>query len=253
MMIFRQWWAFAGASATVCVLLFIMLGRIALSANDVEPGSGWQSSWTCGQALKPDRKLVALLRDSGKLHGYSVNGVVMPILVGESMEAMGTVLFVQRKEQWQLYPVAEGHRVEMVYSTPAYDSFMLFSMWGIEGPGKEYTVLRGKQQFGNVDCIAVAFPADLNQPVWANEYLVLEDFNIGKDGSGALIGSVYREHDGNGTKDWYRYTTNDWGETWRQVVKVNDASKALVGVFQPAIEIKPSKVLLNSLLGSVPR
>jgi hypothetical protein len=227
-------------------------GSLAWAAATL-PEPAWQADWSCGQAVTPDRKLVQGLLDAGELHGYVVNGVTLPVLVGERMEGMGTVVFIQRAGQWQLYPVAEGHRVEGAYSTPAYDRFMLFSMWGIEGPGSEYTVLRGKGQFAGVDCTSVTFPADLNQPAWANEYLVLEDFNIGKDGSGALIGSVYRERDGNETKDWYRYTTNDWGKTWGRAVPVDDTSKALTGVFQPAIEVKPSRELLDSLLGSLPK
>ncbi len=210
------------------------------------PEPVWQVGWSCGQAVTPDRKLVQGLLDAGELHGYAVNGVTLPVLVGEHI-----VVFIQRAGRWQLYPVAEGHRIEGAYSTPAYDRFMLFSMWGVEGPGTEYTVLRGKGQFAGVDCVTVAFPAGLNQPAWANEYLVLEDFNIGKDGSGTLIGSAYRERDGNKTKDWYRYTTNDWGKTWGRAVQVDDTIKALAGVFQPVIKVKPSRELLDSFLGSL--
>ena len=57
----------------------------------------------------------------------------------------------------------------------------------------------------------------------------------------------------NGTTDWYRYTTNNWGKTWGRAVKVDDTRKALAGVFQPAIEVKPSRELLDSLLGSLPK
>lgn len=138
-------------------------GSLAWAAATL-PEPAWQADWSCGQAVTPDRKLVQGLLNAGELHGYAVNGVTLPVLVGERMEGMGTVVFIQQAGQWQLYPVAEGHRVEGAYSTPTYDRFMLFSMWGIEGQGSEYTVLRGKGQFASVDCVTVAFPPDLNQP-----------------------------------------------------------------------------------------
>lgn len=67
------------------------------------------------------------------------------------------------------------------------------------------------------------------------------------------MGSVYRERKDEEVKDWYRYTTNDWGKTWSRAVQLDDASKALSGVFQPAIEVKPARELLDSLLGSLPK
>lgn len=52
---------------------------------------------------------------------------------------------------------------------------------------------------------------------------------------------------------WYRYATNDWGKTWGRAVQVKFTSKALAGVFQSAIEVKPSREILNSLLRSLPK
>lgn len=236
--------------------LLVLSGVVLLASVWTVPaqaeGSSWQEGWACGKAVTPDRALVDELLAREELHGYAVNDVTLPILVGENMEGMGPVVFIQRAGQWQMYPVAEGHLVVDVFSTPFYDRFMLFTMWGIEGPGAEYTVLRGKGQFTDMDCLSVAFPKNLNQP-WANEYLELEDFNIDKDGNGVLVGSVYREQEGEEVRDWYRYTSTDWGKTWSVPVQIDlPTTQGLPGVFLPAVGTEPSKALLDSLLASLP-
>lgn len=240
---------FAGSGVVLAMML-----AFAWSLPVQAEGSGWQADWVCGKAVKPDQTLVNELLAREEIHGYAVNDVTLPILVGENMEGMGTVVFVQRAGQWQMYPVAEGQLVVDAFSTPAYDRFMLFTMWGIEGPGTEYTVLRSKGQFADMDCGSVVFPENLNTPAWANEYLNLEDFNIDKDGNGVLIGSVYREQGGEEVKDWYRYTSTDWGKTWTAPSPVELPGKqGLPGVFLPAVGTEPSKALLDSLLASLPK
>ena len=73
-------------------------GSLAWAAATL-PEPAWQADWSCGQAVTPDRKLVQGLLDAGELHGYAVNGVTLPVLVGERMEGMGTVVFIQQAGQ----------------------------------------------------------------------------------------------------------------------------------------------------------
>ncbi len=214
----------------------------------------WQKGWSCGHvANKPSRKLVQALNKSGNLFSYKINDVTLPILIAEQTAGVGALVFVQKAGQWQMYPVAEGNAIQGVFSTPAFDRFMLFGMWSIEGPGQEYTVLRGKRQFTAMDCTTIAFPSGLNQPAWANEFLQIEAFNMGKQGRGVLLGSVERQQAGKAVTQVYRYTSSDWGKTWGKPVQVKLPIKMPQGIFLAATATKPAPTLVNSLINSLPR
>lgn len=231
----------------------IVMIVFARNVSTQDEGISWQDDWDCGKAVTPDRMLVNELLERGDLYGYSVNNVTLPILVGEHMDGMGTVVFVQRAGHWQMYPIADGHLVLDAFSAPDAGRFMLFTMFGIEGPRAEYTVLRGKGQFADMDCGSVVFLENLNKPVWANEYLTLEDFNIDKDGNGVLVGSVYREQGGEEVKDWYRYTSTDWGKTWSVPALMDlPGQQRLPGVFLPVVGTDPTRELVDNLLASLP-
>lgn len=241
----------SGYAALCCTLAAALLTTTPALADRQAPDTYWQESWQCGQEANPIREMVQMLIESGSLRGYTVNGVTLPILVGQRLEQLGTVVFIQEGDQWHTYPVAAGHEVEGIYSTPAYDRIMLFSMWAIEGPGDEYTVLRGKKQLASIDCLKMGFPKDLNQPLWASEYLSLHDFNIDKDGNGALIGVANLERDGHEQQRFYQYTTRDWGKTWGKPTPIKSPAAKLPGVFQPAKETVPAPQLLDSLRRSL--
>lgn len=76
----------------------------------------------------------------------------------------------------------------------------------------------------------MGFPKDLNQPLWASEYLSLHDFNIDKDGNGALTGVANLERDGHEQQRFYQYTTRDWGKTWGKPTPIKSPAAKLPGV-----------------------
>lgn len=233
-----------------------VLGALAFSWNTdageseksgVKAGQ-WQDDWECGHPVIPTPTQAQALLSAGKWYGHIANGNALPVLTGELDDIAGTVVFIQRAGHWQLYPVAAGHQMEGVYSSPESGRFMLFSMWAVEGPGSEYIVLRGTNAFADVDCLTVPFPDGLNQPAWANEYLALEGFNLDKGGNGTLVGSVYREQDGNETTDWYRYPVQDWGNTWGKPVRLDNPVSMPDGIFQETRPVQPTPEMLKLLL-----
>jgi hypothetical protein len=127
---------------------------------------------------------------------------------------------------------------------------MLFTTWGVEGPGGEYVALHSRRQPASIGCTTLPFPEDM-QPFYRGVGLSLQDFNIGKDGRGTLIGRTLLERGGKGQERWYQYRTTDWGESWGKPTRAKRPRHPLPGVFREAKATKPPQRLLDSLLGSV--
>ena len=208
----------------------------------------WQPGWACGQATRVNPDFVRHLANSHTLQGYALNGVPLPILLGQNPEQSGAILFAKHDGIWQAYPIADGSVVLAAYSTPAFNRVTLFATGGREGLGNDYLVLQGKNQLSEFGCATVHFPAELDRPDWSSRYPGLHDFNMDTQGRGTLITAANVPAGNAEVKHWYQYATNDWGRSWSEArnLKAKPADKQ--GIFHPLQETPPSPWLLNSLL-----
>jgi hypothetical protein len=212
----------------------------------------WQPGWACGKAAQVTPAFLRHLTDSHTLHGYALNGVPVPILLGQNPEQSGAILFAKYAGNWQAYPIADGSVVFAAYSTPAFNRLMLFASGGREGPGNDYLVLQGKNQLSEFDCATVHFPAELDRPDWSNRYPGLHDFNMDTHGRGTLITAANVPTGNTEVKHWYQYATNDWGRSWGEALNLKSKPAAKQGIFHALQETPPSPWLLKSLLSSKP-
>jgi hypothetical protein len=112
------------------------------TTNDT--ASLWQPGWQCGQANQVSRAFINSLIKNNALHGYSLNGVSLPLLLGQNPAESGAILFAKSQNTWRAYPIADGSAVLAGYSTPAFNRLMLFATWGRGGPSNDYILLHGK-------------------------------------------------------------------------------------------------------------
>ncbi|WML90989.1 hypothetical protein [Thiothrix lacustris] len=212
----------------------------------------WQPGWTCGQAASVNKAFLRSLTERNALHGYALNGIPVPILLGQNPEQSGAILFVKHEGKWQAYPIADGSVVLAAYSTPAFNRLMLFATGGREGPGNDYLLLYGKNQLSEFGCANAPFPAELSRPDWGNAYPGLHDFNMNTQGVGTLITAANIVEGKTEHKHWYQYTTRDWGRSWGEPLNLQSMPPSKQGIFLPLQEVPASPWLLNSLLNSKP-
>jgi len=212
----------------------------------------WQPGWQCGQAERVSKAFVNSLTKNNALHGYALKGVTLPLLIGQNPAESGAILFAKRDTVWQAYPIADGSAVLAAYSTPSLNRVTLFATWGREGPGNDYIVLQGKNQLNDFSCTTVHLPAELNRPNWGNRYPGLHDFNMDKQGRGTLITAAYVPAGSGERKQWYQYSSNDWGNSWSEARQITAMPAKLSGIFQPIAEIPAPDWLVKSLLASTP-
>lgn len=217
-----------------------------------ESAALWQPGWNCGQASTVNKPFLRSLLDSRTLHGYALNGIPLPILLGQNPDQSGAILFAKHEGVWKAYPIADGSVVLAAYSTPAFNRLMLFATGGREGVGNDYIVLHGKNQLSEFGCATVHLPAELNTPDWANFYPGLHDFNMDSHGRGTLITAVNMAMGNTEVKHWYQYTTRDWGRSWGEALNLKGIPADKNGIFQPLQETAASPWLLNSLLSNIP-
>lgn len=235
---------------TAATLLLLSTLITQTDAAALETDLLWQPGWQCGQEATISKTLVEHLQESNALHAYKLRDSTLPLLLGQSPENIGSILFVQKQGIWHSYPIASGGMVLAAYSTPAYNRITLFSTWGNQGPGNDYIVLRGKHQLGEFSCTTVHFPAELNRPDRANQYPGLYDFNMDKKGQGTLFTSEYMIESGRETKHWYRYSTYNWGASWDETEATTPPTKKLPGIFIPIKQVAAPKTMVKSLLQS---
>jgi len=169
-------------------------------------------------------------------------GAVSPMrdIEGLGEGLAGTILFVRDDaETWRaLFPSPWESEVAL-YATG--EDLALFTQIQTEGPGQSWTLVRTKDGFLNLRCAVIAFPTELNQPNWANEFLDLVDFDIGADGRGELIGAARLDRDGREIVRHYLYRTHDDGQTWSPPVRISLERAARGGRFAP-VELAPASV-----------
>ena len=210
----------------------------------------WQPGWACGQATTVNKAFLNSLTARNALHGYTLNGVPVPILLGQNPDQSGAILFAKHEGAWQAYPIADGSVVLSAYSTPAFNRLMLFATGGREGPGNDYLVLHGKNQLRDFGCATAHFPAELNRPDWGQRYPGLHDFNMDPEGRGSLITAANVPTGNTEAKHWYQYTTNDWGRSWDEAHNLKAMPARKQGIFHQLQEAPASPWLLQSLMNN---
>ncbi|OQX10248.1 MAG: hypothetical protein BWK73_20805 [Thiothrix lacustris] len=235
------------------LLMISLLPVNGLTKATPEAASLWQPGWQCGQASTVSRAFLNALIKNNALHGYALNGVTLPLLIGQNPAESGAILFAKRNNVWQAYPIADGSAVLAAYSTPSLNRVTVFATWGREGPGTDYIVLQGKNQLSDFSCTTVPLPAELNRPNWGNSYPGLHGFNMDAQGRGTLITAAYLPAAGNDErKQWYQYSSNDWGSSWSEARKIPAIPAKLSGIFQSLTDIPAPAWLVKSLLASTP-
>lgn len=212
----------------------------------------WQPGWQCGQSSRVSKAFVNSLIKTNALHGYTLQSVTLPLLIGQNPTESGAILFTKRDNAWQAYPIADGSAVLGAYSTPSLNRVTFFATWGREGPGNDYIVLQGKNQLRDFSCTTVHVPAEFNRPNGDNHYPGLHDFNMDTKGRGTLITAAYVRAGNDERKQWYQYSSNDWGNSWSAARQIPVMPTKLDGIFQPLTEIPAPAWLVKSLLAGTP-
>lgn len=172
------------------------------------------------------------------LQGYAGVGALPTFVVGwisptgviEDDGSTGAVVFVRNGDgSWRAFAPRSGEGLVGVYG--AENGALVFvTMWQTEGPGQTWTILRSSDGLQTGACTEVHFPATLNQPSWANEFLSLRDFDIDARGRGEIIGHAAREQPDD---EYYLYRTRDHGQTWSSPRRLRSEREARAGLYTP--------------------
>ncbi len=169
--------------------------------------------------------------------------------------AAGSVLFVRTEDgAWRAFLPQAGESIVGMYRAETTGEIVLFTQWQSGGPGQSWTMIRmpapGSVAPTAASCQRIAFPATLNQPVWANEFLSLADFDIDARGRGEIIGSAHIDRDGREQHWWFAYRTNNDGLTWSDPRRISRERAARAGLFAPLEELPASVGLISELLNA---
>ncbi|MES1200279.1 MAG: hypothetical protein ABUS57_02375 [Pseudomonadota bacterium] len=152
----------------------------------------------------------------------------------------GAVFFVRNAAgEWRAVLPSAGEDTVAVYSAPTTGALIVLTMLQTEGPGPAWTLIRSTDGFVTGDCTPINFPAELNHPDWANEFVELKSLGIDAHGAGELIGVAHTERGGHDADWWYIYRTRDGGATWSAPRRISREQAARAGIYQP-VEDSPA-------------
>jgi hypothetical protein len=187
---------------------------------------------SCGAAFTPTKQITRAATKNDNF-GYEGDEGLPAFLTGvlpSTTMAAGALLFVKRLAGWAGIAGEQGHFFVKVYAAPDRKQAILFSMWGIEGPGHEYTIMATRDAFDTVLCSTLEFPAEVKSP---ENFMDFIDFNVDESGQGALIGTAdLTSEDGSTSQThWYRYSTADGGKTWTAPEILKEKPEELSGIY----------------------
>lgn len=201
---------------------------------------------TCMVETPVTASLVAAAADNGftevpnSIASAIVHGALAPQADDDTDAPHGAVFFVRDAAgEWRAVLPNAGEDTVGVYAAPATGALILVTMVQTEGPGQSWTLVRSTDGLASGDCTAIAFPAELNHPDWANEYLDLKDLDIDAHGRGELIGVAHVERNGHDEDWWYSYRTRDGGATWSAPRRLRGEKAARAGIYEP-VEDSPA-------------
>jgi hypothetical protein len=169
-----------------------------------------------------------------------------PPAADDSYEPHGGVLYVKSEGGWRAILPSEGEAAVGVYVSPGSPDVYVLSQLQVEGPGQSFTLTRSTDGLASAACQVIDFPADLNQPGWAMEYLTPTGFQIDRRASGTLTASAEldQETDKSFTA-WYQYTTTDGGATWSAPVRTDTQPAPLKGPLVEATAPAPADLIAD--------
>ncbi len=154
---------------------------------------------------------------------------------GERLSPSTGIVFLRGTDgAWTGYLLREGEEIFGAFVAPDGLLFAL-AMWATEGPGSSWTLTR-LGPGGARGCVTIPFPATLNRPFWANEFLEVVDLDVDARGRGELIGRLDSDVGG---KSWFLYATADGGETWGPPRRLKGERSARGGRLKPVAEAAP--------------
>lgn len=205
----------------------------------------------CGARLPITR---ALLDQAGMFTGTTTRRGNAVLIATLRPPMLGTLAFVRTQRSWRAYAIEANGAVQGVFATSSGDVFA-WSMLSTEGPGSSYRGMSIGGATGSRFCTGVRFPASLNQPAYANEYLSLHDFNIDRRGRGAVVGLLERDVGGGSNALYYRYATVDHGRRWQRPVAARKPAP-VAGRYRALPESLPAEQAspqIRALIGSLQR
>lgn len=147
--------------------------------------------------------------------------------------AHGSVVFVRDvRGDWRAFLPAPGESVVGAFVAPSTGAAMLATQLQTEGPGQSWTLLRSSDGLATGSCTEIGFPAALNQPNWANEFLTLHDLDIRANGRGEIVGVANIERGGRATTWVYRYRSRDGGASWGEPSRIARERSARAGLYE---------------------
>lgn len=174
-----------------------------------------------------------------------VSGYLSPTRDAEDAETVsGSIVFVRAGGGWRAFLPSPGEGIVGVYAAPASGAMIIATMWGSEGPGSSWTLLRSSNALASGACTIVAFPESLNQPLWANEYLDLADLDISPRGRGEIVAVARRENE---SELHYLYETRDGGVSWNKPRAIRQNRPARGGAYVAVEATQPPDALVVEL------
>lgn len=158
--------------------------------------------------------------------------------------AHGSVVFVRGATgAWRAFLPAPGESLVGAYVAPNTGAVILAMQLQVESPGQSWTLLRSSDGLATGACTEIAFPAALNQPNWAGEYLTLNDLDLRANGRGEIIGAANIERGGRATTWAYRYPSRDGGATWGAPSRISRVRAARAGLYESIGEGAPAALI----------
>jgi hypothetical protein len=146
----------------------------------------------------------------------------------DAQDLFGSVFFIRDSDgQWRAMLPRVGESLVSAYAN-GEGGVIVATMWTSEGPGGQWMMLQSNDALRTATCSEIRFPAALNQPSWANEFLSLHDLDITRRGRGEIIGVANTENRGD---LWFAYTTRDHGATWSAPRAIRREREARRGVY----------------------
>ncbi len=160
--------------------------------------------------------------------------------------AHGSVVLVRGAGgDWRAFLPMPGETLIGAYVAPSTGAVVLATQLQTEGPGQSWTLLRSSDGLATGACTEIAFPAALNQPNWANEYLSLHDLDIRANSRGEIIGAANIERGGQAAIWVYRYRSRDGGASWGPPSRISRAREARAGLYESIGEGAPAALVAD--------
>ena len=173
-------------------LAIVLLSAAVSIAAKAETAMGGDD---CGKPVKVTAKLVRSL--GAPDDAFRGRGKLAPFLLATRVGEFEKVqyLFAKVRGRWRGWIYTTNAPAEAIHVAPRHGMAVMFGMWGVEGPGKEYTVLSTRDGFRSVQCNFLPAPPEpkSTEGLWNNDYMEIIGFSGDARGRAKVLGSILRE------------------------------------------------------------